>query len=129
MSTTEQTELPSVAEPAPLPPAPTAHPPLPNGLGTYGALTGVAGAVVAFVIAWVQDGLTAETVTLGAAAAGILAAWYGGRSIQAKAAIDKTISAYQEHVDLGDVGGVPPDYEPPPEGTDAAPVAEKPIEG
>ena len=81
------TEPPSTQQPV--------HPPLPFGLGSQVALTGIIGAVAAFIIAWVQDGLTAETVTLGAAAAGLAAAWYGGRSIQAKAAVNTAVTTYQ----------------------------------
>jgi hypothetical protein len=62
---------------------PPVHPPLPLGLGSYVSLTGIAGAVAAFIIAWVQKGLTVDTVALGVTAAGILAAWAAGRSHQA----------------------------------------------
>src|SRR5262245_6094764 len=70
------------------------HAPLPLGLGSQVTLTGFIGAVVAFIIAWVQDGMTPETVTLGATAGGLIAAWFAGRSIQAKAAIDTAVGAY-----------------------------------
>lgn len=72
------------------------HPPLPLGLGSQVTLTGGVGGVAAFIIAWVQNGLTPETVTLGAAAAGIIAAWYAGRSVQAKALIEQAGKAYAE---------------------------------
>jgi hypothetical protein len=131
MSTTEMpTEvLPPDELEAPLPVAPTV-PGVSNGLGTQAALTGVIGAVAAFIIAWVQDGLSPSTVALGVAAAGLLAAWYAGRSWQAKTIIDKTITAYQQAPDLGDVGGIPPDWTPPLEGEAAVSGPEQPpVEG
>lgn len=79
-------------------PPPPVHPPLPLGLGSYVSLTGLAGAVVAFIIAWVQKGLTVDTVALGVTAAGILAAWGAGRSHQAA-----TLIATAKK-DLADVG-------------------------
>jgi hypothetical protein len=94
-----------------LPPPPsdtTVHPPIPFGLGSQITLTGGIGAVAAFIIAWVQDGLTPETVTLGATAGGIIAAFFAGRSLQAKAAISKAVEAYTVEV------GSP---EQPPTGT------------
>jgi hypothetical protein len=82
---------------ADLPPPPsstTVHPPIPFGLGSQITLTGWIGAVVAFIISWVQDGMTPETVTLGATAGGLLAAFFAGRSVQAKAAIGKVVTTY-----------------------------------
>jgi hypothetical protein len=84
------------------------HPKLPFGLGSQISLTGFIGAIVAFITAWQQDGLTPETTALGLAAAGILAAWFAGRSIQAKAAIETAVGAYVGAQDQGDAGGVPP---------------------
>lgn len=74
------------------------HAPLPLGLGSQVALTGQIGAVAAFIIAWAQNGLTPETVTLGAAAAGLIAAWFAGRSIQAKGAMTAAVGAYSANV-------------------------------
>lgn len=85
------------------------HPPIPFGLGSQISMTGFVGAIAAFIIAWAQYGLTSETTALGLGAAGILAAWFAGRSVQAKAAIETTISSYAGALDQGDAGNVGPD--------------------
>jgi hypothetical protein len=79
--------------------APPVHPPLPLGLGSYVTLTGVSGAVAAFVIAWVQAGeLTPAVAALGVTAGVAVVGWFAGRSVQAKAAIE------QAGKRLGEVG-------------------------
>lgn len=67
------------------------HPPLPFGLGSLVTLTGFAGAVAAFVIAYWQAKwhMTPEIATLGVAALGTIAAWFHGRSKQAAALIER----------------------------------------
>jgi hypothetical protein len=83
------------------------HPTLPFGLGSQITLTGMVGAVVAFIYAWAQYGLTPETTTLGATAGGLIAAFFAGRSAQAKAAIDAGVKSYSGEVvspDEGDAG-------------------------
>ena len=67
------------------------HPPLPFGLGSFVTLTGISGAIAAFVIAYWQAKwhMTPEIATLGVAALGALAAWFHGRSTQATALIAK----------------------------------------
>src|SRR5262245_50632395 len=67
----------------PPPTTPEQLPDIPIGVGSKATLTGFLAAVVAFITAWAQDGLTPETVTLGASAVGILAAFFIGRSLQA----------------------------------------------
>lgn len=74
------------------------HPPLPLGLGSYVTLSGVAGAVAAFIIAWVQHGISPTTASLGVAALGAIAVWFAGRSHQAATAITVAQAA------LGDLG-------------------------
>ena len=69
------------------------HPPLPLGLGSFVTLTGVAGAVASFIIAWLVDGLTNQTVSLGVAAVAAVAVWFAGRSHQAAKAIEVAQSA------------------------------------
>jgi hypothetical protein len=95
---------------AELPPPPSdssqsLHPPIPFGLGSQVTLTGWIGAVAAFIISWAQYGMTPETVTLGATAGGLLAAFFGGRSLQANAAIKKGVEAY--------ISQQPPPEQPP----------------
>lgn len=65
------------------PPQPTQLPVVPVGVGSLSTLTGFLAAIVAFITSWAQYGMTAETVTLGATAGGILAAFFIGRSVQA----------------------------------------------
>lgn len=74
------------------------HPPLPLGLGSYVTLTGISGAVAAFVIGWAQYGLTPAVATLGVTAGATILTWFAGRSAQAKSAIEATAKA------LGEVG-------------------------
>jgi hypothetical protein len=74
------------------------HPPLPLGLGSYVTLSGVAGAVAAFIIAWAQNGMGPTTASLGVAALGTVAVWFAGRSHQAATAITVAQAA------LGDLG-------------------------
>jgi hypothetical protein len=66
---------------------------LPFGLGSFVSLTGISGAVAAFVLAWWQSTpawtMTPEIAALGIAAMGALAAWFHGRSTQAAALIDR----------------------------------------
>lgn len=105
MSTTIVNEA---AAPPPLSPPPV-HPPIPLGLSSYVALTGVAGAVAAFILGWWQAkwNLTPDVVALGVTAGGILVSWIAARSHQAA----KLIETVKK--DLGAVGieVVPP---PPP---------------
>lgn len=82
------------------------HPPLPLGLGTYVTLTGVAGAVAAFIVAWVQNGMSSTTASLGVAALGAIAVWFAGRSHQAATAI---AVAQAVGADLGISVGAPTD--------------------
>lgn len=94
----------------PSPEAPGAiHPPIPFGLGSQITLTGGVGAIAAFIIAWVQDGLTAETVTLGAIAGGVIATFFAGRSVQAKAAIEKGTALLGVATGEYEKGTTPPD--------------------
>src|SRR5262245_43557906 len=65
------------------PTTPEQLPDIPVGVGSKATLTGFIAAVAAFLTAWAQDGLTPETITLGATAGGILAAFFIGRSLQA----------------------------------------------
>jgi hypothetical protein len=69
------------------------HPPIPFGIGSFVSLTGISGAVGAFIIAWWQSTpawtMTPEIAALGIAAMGALAAWFHGRSKQAAALIDR----------------------------------------
>jgi hypothetical protein len=65
------------------------HPPIPLGLGSYVTLTGAAGAVAAFLIAWAENNwhLTGAIAALGVTAGGAIATWFAGRSHQAAALI------------------------------------------
>lgn len=78
------------------PKPPPIHPPLPLGLGSYVTLTGISGAVAAFVIGWVQYGLTPAVATLGVTAGATVLTWFAGRSVQAKAAIEKVGNVFEE---------------------------------
>lgn len=79
------------------------HPPLPFGLGSQITLTGLVGAVVTFITSIVQNGLDDPgTITYGATAAGLLAVFFAGRSVQAKGAIESGIGAYLGGADEGD---------------------------
>lgn len=81
------------------------HPKLPLGLGSQVTLTGFIGGIVAFITAWSQNGLNGETVGIGASTLGLIAVWYAGRSVQAKAAIDAAVGSYQAPPpDLGNSG-------------------------
>jgi hypothetical protein len=70
-------------------PAPEQLPAVPVGVGSMATLTGFLGAIVAFITSWAQYGMTPETVTLGATAGAILAAFFIGRSVQASSLYKK----------------------------------------
>lgn len=78
----------------------TVHPPIPLGIGSYISLTGIAGAIASFLIAWGENGwhLTSPIAALGVTAGGAIVAWFHGRSKQAAALIDRV------GFELGQVG-------------------------
>lgn len=96
------------------------HPPLPLGLGSYVTLTGVAGAVAAFIIAWIETGMNGATASLGVAAMVAIVTWYAGRSAQAKTAIEVAGAA------LGEVGIA---FDPDGDVIDEAPEEELDFKG
>ena len=81
--------------PVPLEPNLPAHPPIPFGAASRITLTAALGGIASFITAWITNGLSPETVALGAATAGMIIALFAGRSHQASVAIQSAIAGYQ----------------------------------
>jgi hypothetical protein len=84
MSTT-----PPVVTPAPVAPA---KPSVPLGWGSYVSLSGIAGAVLAFVLAWYENNwhLTGPIAALGVTAGGAIIGFLESRSKQFAALVTKS---------------------------------------
>lgn len=77
------------------------------GRGSQATVAGMIAAAGAFVISWVQYGMTPETTTLGVTCGGIIIAFFAGRSHQARGLIDQAVEAYEGNV----VAGSPTDQD------------------
>lgn len=84
------TDTPTTEVPVPEP----AHPPIPIGVGSKVTLAGIIAAVATFLTSatTTKHGISdPATISYGIAVAALVAVFYGGRSIQAKGAIEKTL--------------------------------------
>jgi hypothetical protein len=104
------TTLVNEAAQTPPPPPPPVHPPLPFNLGSKVALSGISGAIAAFIIAWWQSTpswhMTPAVAALGVTAGASIIGFFQGRSQQAAKLIETV------RKDLGAAGisisGTPP---------------------